>query len=111
MVLKKNNCDIESIAAKFCHDNDENDVESSTIEFEFHSSSDDIPDPSELDILIYNLIVFDDITTDKKQTNDDNYYTRGRSSTCDSLYLSQNYTHLPLHTIRFNSNFMIFFKS
>jgi len=40
-----------------------------------------------------------------------NSYTRGRTANCDCLYLSQNYTHLPLHTIRSNSNFMVFFKS
>jgi len=56
-------------------------------------------------------MVFDDIMTDKKQTAAEGYYTRGRSCNCDSIYLSQNYTHLPLHTIRTNANFMIFFKS
>jgi len=56
-------------------------------------------------------MVFDDIMTDKKQTTAENYYTRGGSCNCDSIYLSQNYTHLPLHTIRANANFMIFFKS
>jgi len=30
---------------------------------------------------------------------------------CDSIYLSQNYTRLPLHTVRSNSNIMICFKS
>ena len=43
LILKKNECDIESIAAAFCHDNDENNVEPSTIKSEFHSSSDNIP--------------------------------------------------------------------
>jgi hypothetical protein len=58
-----------------------------------------------------NLMVFDDIMTDKKQNTAESYYTRGRSANCDCIYLSQNYTKLPLHTIRSNSNFMIFFKS
>jgi len=35
----------------------------------------------------------------------------GRTANCDSIYLSQNYTKLPLHTVRSNSNIMIFFKS
>ena len=62
-------------------------------------------------MLLRTLIVFDDIMTDKKQTPAENFYTRGRSANCDSIYLSQNYTRLPLHTIRSNANFMIFFKS
>ena len=37
--------------------------------------------------------------------------TSGRSCNCDSIYLSQNYTHLPLYTITANANFMVFFKS
>ena len=41
----------------------------------------------------------------------ESYYTRGRSANCDCIYLSQNYTYLPLHTIRSNSNFMVFFES
>ena len=65
-ILKKNNCDTEPMAAAFRHDNDEHNVEPSTIESELHSSSDDISDPSELDTSIHNLIVFDDIMTDKK---------------------------------------------
>ena len=81
------------------------------IEAEFYSSPNDIPDPADLDKSIRNLMVFDDIMTDKKQTTAENYYTRGRSCNCDSIYLSQNYTHLPLHTIRANANFMVFFKS
>ena len=69
MILKKNNCDIELIAAAFRYDNDENDVDPSTIESEFHSSSDDIPHPFELDNSIHNFIVSDDIMMDKKQNN------------------------------------------
>jgi len=56
-------------------------------------------------------MIFDDIMTDKKQTTGENYYTRGRSCNCNSIYLSQNYTHLPLHTIKANANLMAFFKS
>jgi len=48
---------------------------------------------------------------DKKQTLAKSYYTRGRSASCACIYLSQNCTHLPLHTIRSNSNFVVFFKS
>jgi len=55
-------------------------------------------------------MVFDDIMSDKCQDPASNYFTRGRTANCDSIYLSQNYTKLPLHTVRSNSN-IIFFKS
>ena len=91
--------------------NAKNDLPSSHIESEFSEDGSDIPDPKDLDRSIRNLIVFDDIMTERKQTAAENYYTRGRSANCDCIYLSQNYIELPLHTIRTNTNFMIFFKS
>ena len=51
----------------------------SKLEAEFFDNGADIPDPSELDKKIRNLMVFDDIMTDKKQTPAENYYTRGRT--------------------------------
>jgi len=57
-----------------------------------------------------NSMIFDVIMTDRNQDPVSNYFTRGRTANCDSIYLSQNYTKLPLHTLS-NSNFMIFFKS
>jgi len=45
-------------------------------------------------------MIFDDIMTDKNQDPASNYFTR--TANCDSIYLSQNYTKLPLHTIRSN---------
>jgi len=83
----------------------------SKLEAEFHNSADAIPDPADLDKSIKNLMVFDDIMTDKCQDPASIYFTRGRTANCDSIYLSQNYTKLPLHTVRSNSNIMIFFKS
>jgi len=83
----------------------------SKLEAEFHNNSDIIPDPADLNKNIRNLMVFDDIMTDKNQDPAANCFTRGRSANCDSIYLSQNYTKLPLHTVRANSNIMIFFKS
>ena len=82
----------------------------SDITAEFYNSSEDIPDPTELNTKVRNLMVFDDIMTDRRQTTAEQYYTRGRSCNCDSIYLSQNYIHLPLHTIRANANILIFFK-
>jgi len=83
----------------------------STLEAEFHNNSDMIPDPADLNKSIRNLMIFDDIMTDKSQDPAANYFTRGRSANCDCIYLSQNYTKLPLHTVRSNSSIMIFFKS
>ena len=110
-LINKHNSTIEELALGLALDNEENGIEPTSIEAEFYTSSEDIPDPADLDKTIRNLMVFDDIMMDKKQTTAENYYTRGRSCNCESIYLSQNYTHLPLHTIRANSNFMIFFKS
>jgi GTPase SAR1 family protein len=91
--------------------NDKKGVEPSEIEAEFHKSPDDIPEPKDLDKSIRNLIVFDDIMMDNKQTTAEKYYTQSRSANCDCIYLSQNYTKLPLHSIRSNANFFIIFKS
>lgn len=110
-ILKKNNTEIDEAAMALAECNEENEIEGTNIECEFHASPDEIPDPTELDKTIRNLIVFDDVMCDKKQTLAENYYTRGRSANCDCIYLSQNYTKLPLYTIRSNSNFMVFFKS
>jgi len=110
-LINKKNSSIEELAIGLSLDNLDLNVEPTEIEAEFYSSSDEIPDPTELDSSLRNLMVFDDIMTDRRQTTAENYYTRGRSCNCDSIYLSQNYTHLPLHTIRSNANFMIFFKS
>lgn len=106
-LLKKYKTTIDDIATKLSEILQLDD----SIECEFHDAPDNIPDPSSIDKSLRNLIVFDDVMTDKKQTPAENYYTRGRTANCDCIYLSQNYTHLPLHTIRSNSNFMIFFKS
>jgi len=79
----------------------------SKLEGEFHTSLDVIPDAADLDKSIKNVMAFDDIMTDKNQDPAPNYFTRGRTPNCDSIYLSQNYTKLSLHTVRSNSNIMI----
>jgi len=83
----------------------------SSLEAEFHNNADEIPDPADLDKSIRNLMIFDDIMSDKNQDPASNYFTRGRTANCDSIYLSQNYTKLPLHTVISNSYIMIFYKS
>lgn len=101
---------IEEIAKALAQYQKDNEIESN-LEAEFYNGPDNIPDPADINRDIRNLIIFDDIMTDKKQTKAEDYYTRGRSANCDCIYLSQNYTHLPLHTIRSNSNFQVFFIS
>ena len=40
----------------------------------------------------------------------DSYYTRGRHSSCNCIYLSQSYFQLPRRFIRNNANTFILFK-
>lgn len=109
--MTKNSVELNDIAQTMREVNDEKDIEPNHINAQFFESSDEIPDPKDLEKKCKNLIIFDDIMDMKKQITPESYYTRGRSANCDCIYLSQNYTHLPLHTIRSNSNFMVFFKS
>jgi len=59
----------------------------SSIEAEFYTSADAIPDPADLDKSIKNLMIFDDIMTDRNQDPASNYFT---TANCHSIYLSQN---------------------
>lgn len=108
--MNRNNRTIQQLAERMAAYNSDNDISPSDIESAFSKDGNKIPDPADLDKTKRNLIVFDDIMKDRKQTMPENYYTRGRSANCDCVYLSQNCTELPLHT-RANSNFMVFFKS
>ena len=98
---------IESLALALAEDQNK----PSKIEAEFSTEASEIIDPADLDKTIKNLIVFDDIQSERNQDPASAYFTRGRSANCDAIYLAQNYTRLPLHTVRTNSNIMIFFKS
>ena len=75
----------------------------------FYSDSKLIPDPSELDPDTKNLLVLDDCFLGK-QNKAEAYYTRGRHSNCDTIFLSQNYFRLPRQTIRENCNFIMLFQ-
>lgn len=77
---------------------------------EFHNSAEEVPDPSELDTSIRNLMIFDDLM-DRSQKIQTAYFTRGRHGNCSSIYILQNYTAADLRTVRSNANFLIFFKS
>ena len=66
-LINKHNSTIEELALGLALDNEENGIEPTSIEAEFYTSSEDIPDPADLDKTIRNLMVFDDIMMDKKQ--------------------------------------------
>ena len=68
------------------------------IKAEFFDDCKLIPDPSALDDQEKNLIIFDDCILEK-QSSAQSYYTRGRHSSCDCFYISQNYFKLDRQTI------------
>lgn len=84
--------------------------EKGDITCEFYEDSGDIPDPKDFDKNDKNLIIFDDTMTDKNQSAPGAFFTRSRHNNIDCIYISQNYYHLPRHTIRSNSNFLILFN-
>ena len=86
------------------------DDEKGDISCEFYEDPGDIPDPKDFDKQDKNLIIFDDIMTDKNQSAPGAFFTRSRHNNIDCIYISQNYYHLPRHTIRSNSNFLILFN-
>ena len=75
---------------------------------EFYEDCELIPDPKTLDPKLKNLLILDDCFLGK-QSKAQAYYTRGRHSNCDCLYISQNYFSLPRRSIRENSNIIILF--
>jgi hypothetical protein len=71
----------------------------SDIQCKFYESSEDVPDPKDLDKTKKNLMIFDDLQLEKQNTCE-KYYIRGRHSNVDCFYLAQNYFRLPRQTIR-----------
>ena len=61
-ILKKNYSAIEKAAEALAVCNQENDIEPSNSECEFHGYPDNIPDPNDSYKSIRNLIVFDNLT-------------------------------------------------
>ena len=86
------------------------DDEKGDISCEFYKDPGNIPDPQDFDKQCKNLIIFDDIMTDKNQSVSGAFFTRSRHNNIDCIYISQNYYHLPRRTIRSNSNFLILFN-
>ena len=56
-----------------------------------------------------SLFTFDDVAQEKQEIIK-KYYSRGRHSTIDSLYLAQSYAWIPKPYIRDNANLLILFK-
>jgi hypothetical protein len=84
--------------------------ENKTVDIILTDDTNKIPKPQDLDKNKKNLIIFDDCVNEKNQDIMKMYYTRGRHSNCNSIYLSQSYFHLDRQSIRNNTNFFIFFK-
>ena len=85
-----------------------NGIKDGGITAEFYENCELIPDPKTLDPELKNLLILDDCYLGN-QSKAQTYYTRGRHSNCDCLYISQNYFSLPRNSIRENSNFIILF--
>src|SRR5579872_7164395 len=98
----------EAIAAGLAQELE--DEEKGDISCEYYEDPNDIPDPKYFNKEDKNLIIFDDIMTDKNQSAPGAFFTRSRHNNIDCIYISQNYYHLPRHTIRSNSNFLILFN-
>lgn len=78
------------------------------IECNFFETSEDVPDPRDLNSSKKNLMIFDDLQLEK-QSKCETYFIRGRHSNVDCFYLAQNYFKLPRQTIRENANFICLF--
>jgi hypothetical protein len=81
-----------------------------SVEIMLTDKTNTIPAPQDLDKNKKNLIIFDDCVNEKNQDIMKMYYTRGRHSNCNCIYLSQSYFELDRRSIRGNSNFFIMFK-
>lgn len=80
----------------------------SDLECKFFETTEDVPDPRDLNPQKKNLMIFDDLQLEK-QNKCETYYIRGRHSNVDCVYLAQNYFKLPRQTIRENANFLCLF--
>ena len=65
----------------------------------FFETSDDVPDPRDLNSINKNLMIFDDLQLEI-QNKCEAYFRRGRHSNVDCFHLAQNYFKLPKQTIR-----------
>ena len=80
-----------------------------SINFTFYSDEKELPPPTELPIGPKYLIVFDDLILSKHNIVKQ-YFTQGRHSGADIIFLAQSYFFLDRQIVRSNSNFLICFK-
>jgi len=73
-LIREKESSIEELALGLRLNNDENGIRPSKIEAGFYDSPDNIPDSADLYKLIRNLMVSDDIMTDKKHATFDFLY-------------------------------------
>jgi len=76
---------------------------------EFGSSIDDIVNINDLNKEYQNLIVFDDMLSEKDQSYFIDFYLRARKRNASVIYLSQSFFDTP-KSIRLQSNYFIFFN-
>lgn len=77
------------------------------INYYAYSNNSDIISSS--DVLPNSVFIFDDVACDKQDVIRE-YFSMGRHSKVDCLYLCQSYARIPKHLIRDNANFIIIFK-
>ena len=70
-----------------------------------------LPAPNKLDRKMKNLVIFDDCVTDKDQSIQKEYFTRGRHNSCACFYLTQSFYGLDCQTIRRNANIFVLFHT
>ena len=78
------------------------------IDASFFNDVNMIPDPTEHDASQKNLLVLDDIML-SPQNSIEQYFSRGRHSNVDVIYITQSYFRLPRQTIRENANLFVLF--
>ena len=83
-------------------------VSNGKIRADFYDDCQNIPDPSALDPTQKNLLLLDDCFLGMPNKAEA-YYTRGRHSNCDTIYIAQNYFRLPRYIVRETSNVIILF--
>ncbi len=103
-IVKNDECDVDDVI----HGMAKELPIKSDIKVEYFEEAEDVPDPGDLSKDDKNLLIFDDLILTKQNKIED-YYTRGRHSNVDCIYLSQNYFKLPRQTIRENANLFILF--
>ena len=81
------------------------------IEIHFYENGKDVPKPEDINNNRNKkpFFIFDDCMLGP-QSNIEEYFTRGRHSNINCLYISQSYYKLPKKSIRDNANFLMLFQ-